>query len=167
MKLSKVERLQIANQFKILSLLDEHERDHYERMVKIFENGYELQYGDATEHFSEGLSADDCRYVLDVLDMFRMMQRAYDDLEDKSGIKENRVTFLGFDGNHEPALMGYARFFCEDMKRYEDLRRVPSFNSHMSTTGLYRQMLDAWSASADKYRLTQDDLIRITNVTVA
>jgi uncharacterized protein len=164
MKLSKMERLQIANQFKILALLDEHERDHYEQMAKIFENGYEYHYENATEHFSEGVSTDDSRYVLDVLDMFRMMQRAYDDLEDKSRIKESRVTFLGFDGNNEAALLGYARFFCEDMQRYEGLRKVPYFNSHMPTDGLYPKMLNAWNASENKHELTQDDLIRITNV---
>ena len=48
------------------------------------------------------------------------------------------------------------------MKDFEDMKPEHGLNSHIPMLDIYRKMLKAWNASADKYKLTRDDIIRIT-----
>ena len=166
MKLTPFERLSLVNQFKLLAAADPKEKRYYDESIEVLSNGYEIHYPDVFTNIYEGLSEDDCRYVLDVLTMFWMMRYAYDALTDRDGIEPQFLEFAGFDSGNEAALMSYAQWFIERLGQFKDLKRPRGFNSPMPTRSLYERMLEAWNASTDRNRLSKADLIRITTAAV-
>jgi uncharacterized protein YfbU (UPF0304 family) len=164
MKLSRTERLILSNQNRIMEKLYPEEAESLAYRRKALESGYELHYENVAEEvYEETLSSEECSLVLNTMTMYEMIQRSYDQLGDKDGIKEWAITFHGFDGNSETSYMGYARYFCEPPDpRFDGLRLgSDSYNSHMPMVNRYRQMVEKWEASEDKYNLTKDDIIRI------
>ncbi len=162
MNLTKKDRLSLVNQYLILEKLYPEDADYYAKTRKIFEEGYTLHYDDAFRGLDDELSEDDCSFVIDTLDMYDALQHAYKRLSDRSNIDENRLKFPGFDGNNESQYLAYARFFIEDLGRFEDLDMY-GFNSHMPSIDRYRRMIAAWNSSSDRYSLTKDDIERIIN----
>jgi len=87
------------------------------------------------------LDAQECRYVFDVLNMYRMLRNGYDELKDKSGIAEADIRFRGFDGNNETKRYAFAEFLQKTGKWQEVL--VGGLNSHTETTiQRYPRMLE-------------------------
>jgi uncharacterized protein YfbU (UPF0304 family) len=163
MTLNKFERRLLANQYHILSLLDQSNAGHYEKMREALESGYESAYEDAIfGSIFDGLPADESALVIDAMDMYFAIQRSYDALDDKTGIEEGRTKFPGFDGNHETAYMGYARFVVEKEGRFRFLMPYSEdFNSHTPMLDQYRRMIDVWKLTKNRYELTRDDIIAI------
>ena len=76
----------------------------------------------------EEMSIDECMYVYDVLDMYRVLIRSYEALADKDALTFGDVKIIGFDGNNEGK-------WAETLAGY--------LNSHsMRTMSLYPQMLE-------------------------
>lgn len=168
MKLSRTERWILANQFAILEKLDPGQG--YENLREILEAGYEAQYEWIAEHIrpdGDTMTQADCEEVLDILDMFTFLKYGYRDLADKSGIQVHWVNFPGFSGNDEAKYLGFTLFLIDRQKKFQDLDRRDNFNSHGPFLMIYRQMLKEWKKSADRYKLTKDDIIRITSVKVS
>ena len=94
-------------------------------------------------------SPEDVRYVVDVLDMWEMIERAYERLNavqrevliGEVGIFGDDPKFIGFDGNNESELMGIARFLIEEMNRFCRFKDR-SLNSPSTTTDRYRVMYE-------------------------
>lgn len=169
LKLTPVERLILSHQCRILAALYPKERKDFERWSEAIESGYALHYDDRAQHINPEFPADDCREVLRILSMFEHLGCAYDVLEDKSGIEEGRLRFQGFDGNDngDGPRLGYVRYLLDEEGRFGYVKKTigrsfDDFNSHMPMLDTYRYMLHEWERSADKYRLTRDDLLRIT-----
>lgn len=161
MHLSRIERWLLSNQFAILAKLYPQEAKEYERMKEAVDWGYEFEFHEMAQHIvADGMSEDACKEVLEILSMFDYLKNGYDQLSDKSGIDEHGVTFIGFDGNNETSYLGYAEYFCSK-GRFGNLN-IRDFNSHCPTIDMYRRMLEAHRESKDKYRLTKDDIVRIT-----
>jgi uncharacterized protein len=169
MKLSRIERWLLVNQMRMLEALYPDEAKSIAEHREALEQGYELHYDEFAQHIyddSDGLSAEGCKEVLQILSMHQALKRSYDNLSDKSGIDEYRVRFAGFDGNDpiEGTMMAYTRWFCDSRGgRFKELDRGDDFNSHAPLLGSYRAMLKEWEKSKDKNRLTKDDIIRITD----
>lgn len=164
MKLSKIERFMISNQLKILEKLYPEEASGYAEQRKAVEEGYTFNYNSMVDHIYDEMPLEDCKEVLDILQMFSTITFSYEDLEDKTGIEEQHIRFNGFDGNNEPKQMSYARYFIVDLDRYHELRYgndYPSFNSHMRSLDNYRRMLTVWKEIADPYRLSKESIIKI------
>ena len=91
----------------------------------------------------------DLRFVVAVLDTWDYLEASYDSLpeEGKAFLKKNLsgdempVRFMGFDGNHEAAELGIARFLIEKMDRFSRFEDR-ELNSHYPTTGSYRALLE-------------------------
>lgn len=154
-KLTRVERWILANQYRILEVLQPDDAGHFRHAREALESGYELEYASIAENVYDDphiLSIGDCTEVLDTLAMYESLQQAYDELTDKSGIEEHQVRFPGFDGNNESTRIGYCRHFCErgDDRRYESLRRPADWNSHMPSVDGYRRMLEVWYPMRDR-----------------
>lgn len=168
MKLSRAERLVLSNQYRILEALYPAERPALAAAREAVERGFELHYGRIAEHVADDegtLGAEQCREVLDILQMFAVLRPGYHALDDKSGIEERRTRFRGFDVNDpvESACAAYARFTCRlDAARFKDVDRGNDFTSQLPLLGTYRKMLRAWHASADESALGRDDIVRIT-----
>jgi len=90
--------------------------------------------------------------VVDVLDMWTFIERAYADLSagDKKRIATevgplgNNPKFDGFDGNYESEYMGIAQFLVEKMGRWESFKGR-EFNSHFQVVDRYRAMAVAFT----------------------
>lgn len=171
MNLTKFERLLLANQYKILGLLDEKDSEEYDLIRTALENGYEAFYEDVfLQHISDGLKIEECKFVVDAMDMYATMQRAYRGLEDKSGISESNLEFAGFDGNHENSYMTYAEFLVHREGHWSILKRASSgLNSHTPTIELYRRRIQIWKQipMEGRHQLTRDQLLSIMKVTAS
>ncbi len=140
--LTLFERQQLINQYKILELLDPAQSDYYRDCQRILLEGYSILYADVLEPWTE-MSEDECRYVFDVLDLFRFLRNSYDALEDKQGISEREIQFRGFDGNNESKNLAFLKFLKHQGKWQETLAQNSDFNSHsIITKSLYPKMLE-------------------------
>lgn len=147
MKLTKTERLILANQFKILSLLDKDEKEHYERMEEIILKGYEALYDEMTMSLSEGVSTEESEFVYDVLDM-HLAIRAVAEAEgvDIYADGNSALNMRGFDGNNEFELLAFAQYIAreEDSVYGEFLTGGRFPNSHSRSRELHQRMLDEY-----------------------
>jgi uncharacterized protein len=163
MELNKFERLLLMNQYRILSLLDQSNADHYDKLRDALENGYVASYqDDLFAGMLDGLSVEQSAFVLEVMSMYDALQRSYDALDDKQGIEEERTKFPGFDSDYERAHLGYARFVVEREGRFSRLKsHSPDFIGHTPMLDQYRRMTDLWKLSGNRYELTRDDITAI------
>lgn len=164
MKLTRKERLFLSNQLKILEKTYPDEAEYYAKHRKAIEMGYSLHYDGVAEHLYNEMSEEECREVINILDMYRALTFSYKNLEDKSGIEERRIEFPGFDGNNETDQMAYTEYFINDLNRFDELRdnsEFPDYNSHCPMLDKYRKMLKSWEESSNKHNLTKSEIIRI------
>ncbi len=148
MELSKLERLNLTNQFLILEKLYPEEADHYAKHRKALEEGYVLHYQWIFNHLHPEMSEVECREVLDILEMYRAITWAYLDGNKTKDVGDHKYRFPGFDGNEECEQLAYASYFIVDLGRYSELnydREYPSFNSHVEMLPKYRAMLASWN----------------------
>ena len=163
MELTKAVRRLLVNQYHILSLLDEGNADHYDKMREALASGYEAAYHDEVSGWIlDPLSQSECAFVIDAMDMYSAIQRSYEALDDKTGIEERHIKFPGFDGNYETAHMGYARFVVEKEGRFALLKPASEdFNSHTPMLDQYLRKIDVWKLAANRYDLTRSDITAI------
>jgi uncharacterized protein len=113
--------------------------------------------------YKEGMTAEQSREVIDILDMHRALRFAYSHLEDKSAIDDKDLRFSGFDGNLEGEYLSYTRYICLEHghEKWRELHDGKIANSHARMLGIYRRMLKQWYSCEDKYRLTKKDVCSI------
>jgi uncharacterized protein YfbU (UPF0304 family) len=153
MKLSRTERWILSNQYRILETLYPAEAASYARNREALDSGYELHYGWMAERIydeDDMLSEEDCREVMQILNMYLALKRSYEALQDKSGIEEWQIKFSGFDGNNETTRLAYMRYLNEEGEAYADLDRGDNFNSHMPSLDGYRRQLAEWKALVNR-----------------
>jgi len=151
MKLDKLERLVLFNQFEILKNLNKDNNFHdYETLQEIVSSGYEGEYHRLFAHLSDGVPSYVTEEVIDTFIMYSLLKYSYSLLseEDKKEINPQDLEWKGFDANHEPHY-GVARFQLEYLKNWQDIGAV-AINSHHSTRGLYPPMI----AQCKKYSET-------------
>lgn len=161
MDLTIVERLIISNQLMILEKLYPEEEKYYSTQRKAIECGYKLHYADLVENFFDEMSEDECREVIDVLDMYRALTFSYQKLPDKAGIEEDEIHFDGFDGNEETSQYLYAQYFIVDLDRFTELtygQKHPDLNSHSHRLEKYRAMLAVWKSIENKHNLNEKQI---------
>lgn len=166
MKLDIKERFLIANQLKILEKLYPEEKENYESNRKAIEYGFELHYDWIMEHIYDGLSSEECSFVLDVLEMYASMQHTFKILKSNK-IKEENVVFRGFDGNNETMYMAYTKYFLEDLDRYREIQESSNgyYNSHSRMINKYKSMLVKYNKYKKQftYDLSEEHLLDLTN----
>jgi uncharacterized protein len=90
-------------------------------------------------------SPKDVKFVVDVLDMWVIIEQSYERLSDKEKkhfeeeTGRSKPQFLGFDGNNETTLMGIAQFMVKEVGRFSHFKNH-EFNSHMPLAKRYRLM---------------------------
>lgn len=179
MKLDRKDRFMISNQLKILEALYPDEAGYYATQRTAFEEGYESHYEWAMEQIAdEVLPEADSKEVIDTLDMFRALRVSYNQLKDKDGITEYDINFRGYDGNDsvECKLMGYARYFVVELKRFGEILEEQGehfdFNSHGEMREVYKRMLEKWLAvpagrgAGQRHNLTKEQLKEITEASI-
>lgn len=163
MKLSKTERLILSNQYAILKHLEPSNHEYYELMKKAVDYGYEREIEEDFNHIYDGLSSEECDFVLNVLDMYTQLMYSNKELDES---EQEDIKFPGFDGNNETVLLGYTRFILSDKKEFEIIptsTEFYDFNSHRQMVSRYERMLSVWRESVDRFRLTKDEIRKIIN----
>ncbi|MFQ2601218.1 YfbU family protein [Aeromonas caviae] len=164
MKLDKKERLALVNQFLILEKLYPEDADYYARHRQAISEGYELHYEWIYENIWDGLTKEECRRVLDILEMYRAIYFSSRDCSNMTVKEHPWLEFRGFDGNEESSYLSYCRYFIVDLERYDELRygtEIPDFNSHMPTLNKYNAMLSVWRELDKPYRLDAETMLII------
>jgi uncharacterized protein len=168
--LSKVERLMLANQLRILERLDSENADEYRKNLDIILHGYTIQYEDVLSGIYDEMSVEECRYVYDVLDLYRVLIRSYDELKDKEGLTSDDVKFRGFDGNNESKRLAFAEHLKKEGLWTETL--TGGLNSHsISTMSLYPKMLERFEpirqqildSHSGNWIITADQIKKVIN----
>ncbi len=166
MNLSRTERLILANQYQILEQIGpEGEREAFARFREALEHGYEMEYDTIAQNvYEKGLTTDECREVVDALQVYDMLQISHAALSaaDKAGINDHDIRFHGFDGNNETLFMAYAEYFCAD-DRFTDVVESGEMNSHYPARGRYRAMYaELQEVPSERWaKLTKVEMLRI------
>ena len=167
MELNIKERLQLSYQLRILEKLYPDEQDYYANHRKAIEDGYQLHYDWITEHLSEGLTKDECTFVLDVLDMYSNLYFTVRDFKD-SDLTLDSVKFPGFDGNNEIMFMAYTKYFIEDLDRFGEIQESTNgyYNSHMRMIPKYKKMLLKWKEyrTDHTYKITEENVKELLGI---
>jgi uncharacterized protein YfbU (UPF0304 family) len=164
MELTKKERLAFIYQLRILEALYPDEATDFVHKRTALEDGYALHYEWLTENLSDDMSEEECREVLDILDMYRAITFSLGKLDENDPLRKHRLAkFHGFDGNNEGQLMAYVRYFIMDLDRYDELKegKLPSFNSHTPMLNTYQKMLGVWRPLGNKFELSQDQIAAV------
>jgi uncharacterized protein YfbU (UPF0304 family) len=141
-------RMVLANQYRILALLDVEDEDHWRRAAERAVQGWPVDDLPDVQiikaYLRDALTREDQQFVLDALHVFELLQDG-----EKRGFKpkQEHVTtkFPGFDSNNETKLMAYARHAVEQEGRFESVERLSQdFNAHMPTIELYQRMISTW-----------------------
>src|SRR5690606_38674974 len=76
--LTTVERLLLAQQHRILAKLvtNDHDQQHHDRLAEALEQGFVSEYDELFATIEPELSAAECRFVMDVLDMFTVTEHS-------------------------------------------------------------------------------------------
>ena len=166
-KLTRIERLILSNQYRILESLYPDEAEYYENNRKAIEEGFELHYDDCFSVLSEDvMTEEECSEVIDILNMYRSLTFSN---KEEYGIDNYKLKFDGFDLNdeYEGKRVIYARYFINDLDRFDELKYGKSYadcNSHSLRMNMYRRMLEAWKKLDKKYKdLTKEEILRIIN----
>ncbi|MFJ5537449.1 YfbU family protein [Vreelandella titanicae] len=101
--------------------------------------------------FEEQETPEVVKEVLDILDMWSMIERSYENLSNESKVFVEKEAspfgkdpkFPGFDGNNETEYMGTASFLVNDLDRFEEFKGR-DFNSHCPSIDSYRRMLSVF-----------------------
>lgn len=166
LELTKLDRIFLANQLKILEALYPDEAKHLAVQRDALERGYELLYGGDYDYIYDGdekMSAEESLEVWDTMDMFDAIGRS---MPTELDVSDYPVTkFAGYDGNSETKFMSFARFTVERLNRFEyvPMQKQGYWNSHMPMRGIYRRMLNEWKAvpQAQRFTLTKHQLITV------
>lgn len=149
-----------------MGLLDEADRDFYEKMREALEHGYSDFYEEYLFGWmSEEMTRANRTFVADILDVYASLRRSYEELNDKGGIEERRLAFPGFDGNNEGKYMAYAKFLREKEDRFDYVELgFDGLNSHAPLAGKYESMIEEWKKVPEDRRaaeLTKGEILSI------
>lgn len=148
MELTKKERLMLYNQYEILKLLNPNEKEYYERDQEILINGFKYNYDSLVDSFMDETPEEVSQFVIDVLQMYRVLNNSYDVLNDdeKAQIDLYDISFKGFDGNDEIDYYVYAKFYIEKLDNFGELKESEYYaiNSHSNMLKKYSRMVSLW-----------------------
>ena len=144
--LSPVERLMLANQFRILNAVDPDYASFMdlEKKIEALESGFEVEYASVLGRFGEDtLASEECLLVNDMMLLATWLL----EYKGKTSLKVEEFAHLGFDGNNEAEHLAYARFLYKhhgEDKGFPGVKAI--FNSHHQTLPRYRRMVAEWIA---------------------
>lgn len=158
--------------------------DYQKRRAEILEAGFTGEYWLEVAGFETELSKRDCRRVIDILQMFRVITFSMDDLAPEDALDDvlaQRLVFAGFDYNDalEGHMARYVEFQTRDPRKWSELRpQIEAHddgNSHMQMLPVYMRMLSEYrrivdarerSYTRDSWKLAKADLERVAEAAV-
>lgn len=158
LNLTDAERLILANQYEILSHLTPD--PSLSDLARNLRDGHKWLYQDSLQ-FKPELDAATQEHVLQIMDIYHLMNISYQKLADKTGIDAKGLHFPGFDGNNESDEYSFANALARS-GRYNELLGDAGKNSHGATTEMYTRMIGAWRKLGEpKFPLTKEHIASI------
>jgi uncharacterized protein len=167
MTLDKKDRLLLINQYKILAALDKNEESYYLELIEILQNGYSIFYSMIDQWVSEDMPEEECRFVLEVLDLYRAIEDVKRSTKDNRLINHTYGIFRGFDGNNESEYLGFCRFLVDNQGKFQEqkqyIQKNDGMNSHMPMVSKYRRMLAKKNTlvAPESWRLTLEHALLV------
>ena len=145
-KLSRIERLILINQSRILEQLEPESKEDLQLHREALEKGYELEYLTNTDELiSDPLPEAECILVSRILQMCSILQNRLAELDELPRTPHRRVVEkVGFDGNHEAPHRAYARYLVEKCGYFENISAESHFNSHSRRLPIYVELLERY-----------------------
>jgi len=142
-KLNKETRLILYNQYEILKKLDSGNVQDYEEYQDKILSGHEMFLDEFTAAFEEGLNYQECKFVNNILSLYRTIYYSYKkDEEVRESFELSDLVFKGFDGNDETEMkyLGYYELLT-DLGRFQEFSELEkeghlTMNSHGMGTSL-------------------------------
>lgn len=161
MKLTKVERVSLIIQYKMLKKIDPDNAADYEEYIQILERGYEYFYPNAMQGIGgyEPIDKEETLFIYDLINMYRAFERVYDR---EGRLDEPYATFMGFDGNHEGKFISFMKFMIKDNEHHALAPYLDRSSIHAMPS--YRAMVSAWNLLSSPYKheeLTIQDIQKI------
>ena len=168
--MEQVHKAILVNQLQILKILDPANAADYESQIEILWSGYSILYSDVIGSPEREMSEDDCRFVIDVLTLYRGIEDFKSQYPDDHDVHNHRLShFLGFDGNNEGRAYGFTKFMIERKNMFQEQRqyhvRPDAFNSHMPMMPTYARLVAAWKRMGTPYPLSKEDVMAILSET--
>ncbi|ACX81562.1 YfbU family protein [Aggregatibacter actinomycetemcomitans] len=163
MEMSTTQRLILANQYKLMSLLDCDNAAKYQRLETIVKGGFALELNTLENDFTN-ISERECQIVLDTLEMYKALQISYNNLENKSELSEHRLQFVGYCAIREKKYLSYLRFITGVEGKYQEFMRCEhGCDSQTPMWDKYSRMLEVWRACPHEYHLSMVEIQNILN----
>ncbi len=161
MPLTKAERAMLANQNRILAVLDANNSEDYLLKAEIAENGYEGLYEKLFDNLSEGISEEVCEETHNILTMYRVINNFIATLtpEQQQTLNLGRIEFEGFDANNDKHYF-FMKFIVEKADMYDEYQNE-NLNSHsIASLRKYKRMLPVYNQAleANNYQLNMEGL---------
>ncbi|MFD1805945.1 YfbU family protein [Pasteurella oralis] len=163
MEMTSTQRLILANQYKLMGLLDSQNASKYQRLEAIVKGGFALELKELDKEFSN-LSENECQMVLDTLEMYHALQVSYNNLSDKSALTPHRLQFAGYCAVREKKYLNYLRFITGIEGKYQEFMRCEhGCDSQVPMWDKYTRMLDTWRKCPHGYHLSMTEIQNILN----
>ena len=163
MEMTMIQRLILANQYKLLGLLDPTNEKKYSRVEMIVKGGFDRELKELSQDFTE-ISEQDCQTVLDTLEMYKALHVSYNNLADKSGVTPHRLQFVGYCAVREKKYLNYLRFISGVEGKYQEFMQCEhGCDSQTPMWDKYCKMLDVWRACPHAYHLSMQEIQNILN----
>ncbi|MDP5255098.1 MULTISPECIES: YfbU family protein [unclassified Vibrio] len=165
MNLNDAQRLILANQYRLMALLEPSEKRHFQRLQTLVEKGFEKELSVLTEDFTH-LNTNTCQEVYDTMEMYHALQTSYSLLnrEQQSDIDERRLRFLGYDAMKENELVDYVRFLILEDGHYPEWRQQEhNFDAQVVMRPKYQAMLMRFKQCPRQYHLCANEIKQIFN----
>ena len=168
MEFTKLERIQLINQYEILKIINPEEKENFEELIEILFNGYSILYSEIEGYLSEDMPVEEGVFVLDILSLYRDIE-GFKFHNESNAIRDHpHGSFSGFDGNDEGNYYSLAKFLIDKQKRFceqEQYReKTDGFNSHWPMYSQYRNMIFRWERLGRKHHLDEAEILGIINV---
>ncbi|MCL9805761.1 YfbU family protein [Flavobacterium amniphilum] len=164
--LSIVERQILANQYRILSKIEDTPED-YELKIEILENGFTERYYEVFDVAPEEISLEVCEETTQILFMYKRINDALKkmSLEDKKGLDLDKIKFEGFNARKDQHYH-YLEFMIEKMDLWQEHLAVYSVSADEFQLPKYKRMLEyqIYLLDNDKYEFSKKDIEQMINV---
>lgn len=149
--LTPLERLTLANQYKILAGFGGKDAEQYANNAQVLIKGYVALYPQIFEMLSDELPTMIMKEVQDILDMFYGIQIVFQQRPqseiDAAELDRSKLTFTGFDAEYD-RYAELAHFMVSHEELYQELRGAQFYSSSRRNDMLrYRRMLPIYQAA--------------------
>ncbi|MCW9710943.1 YfbU family protein [Avibacterium sp. 21-586] len=163
MEMTSTQRLILANQYKLMGLLDPNNAAKYARFETIVKGGFGLELKELDKEFSN-LSEQECQTVRDTLEMYHALQVSYNNLGDTTSVTPHRLQFAGYCAVREKKYLNYLRFITTTEGKYSEFMQCEhGCDSQTPMWDKYIKMLEAWRSCPHEYHLSMAEIEKILN----